>query len=109
MSKEIISLTPSNDEWLETQIDDTEFTSKGEVINDLISKTREIEYLRNRIIKAEKSGFTNSNPKEILEEARKLETLRQAQIDGEHSENASPLDMQVIDRKAKKTITGNLS
>lgn len=78
MTRQSISFTPPNDEWLKAQIDSQEFASKSEVINDLIRKAREIEYVRGRLIKAETSGFTSSTPDEILQEAK-----RQARDNGE--------------------------
>lgn len=78
MTRQSISFTPPNDEWLKAQIDSQEFASKSEVINDLIRKAREIEYVRGRLIKAETSGFTSSTSDEILQEAK-----RQARDNGE--------------------------
>ena len=72
MTRQSISLSPPNDEWLKAQIDSREFASKSEIINDLIRKAREIEYIRGRLIKAEKSGFTTSSPSEILREAKTI-------------------------------------
>ena len=47
-----------------------ESTSEGLVINDLIRKARrqegEIEYIRTKLLKAEKSGFTDKTATEIL-------------------------------------------
>ena len=66
MSRQSISFTPPNDEWLKAQIDSQEYASKSEVVNDLIRKAREIEVIRARLIQAEQSGFTTQNRAEIL-------------------------------------------
>jgi len=66
MSRQSISFTPPNDEWLKAQIDSQEYASKSEVVNDLIRKAREIEAIRARLIQAEQSGFTTQNRAEIL-------------------------------------------
>lgn len=64
MSRQSISLTPPNEEWLKAQIASQEYTSKSEIVNDLIRKARrehqEVEYIRSRLIDAEQSGFLDS-------------------------------------------------
>ncbi len=57
MARQSISLTPPNDEWLRAQVDSEEYTSKSEVVNDLIRKAREIEYIRAKLIRAEQGGL----------------------------------------------------
>ena len=66
MPRQSISFTPPNDEWLKAQVDSEEYTSKSEVVNDLIRKVREIESVRIRLIRAEQSGFTQQTRTEIL-------------------------------------------
>ncbi len=74
MSRTSITFTQPNDEWIKSQIDSEEFSSKSDVINDLIRKARgqqaEIEYIRAKLIKSEKSGFTNLTKDDILEESK---------------------------------------
>lgn len=78
MTRQSISFTTPNDEWLKAQIESEEYTSKSDVVNDLIRKARaqqsEIEGIRAKLIKAEKSGFTNMTRDEIL--AQSKEELR---------------------------------
>lgn len=75
MARQSISFTRPNDEWLKAQIESEEFTSKSEVVNDLIRKAREIEFLRTKLNLAGQSGFVDLTAAEILaqirEEARK--------------------------------------
>jgi antitoxin ParD1/3/4 len=70
MIRQSISVTTPNDEWLKAQVESEEYTSKSEVINDLIRKARrqegEIEYIRAKLLKAERSGFTDKTATEIL-------------------------------------------
>lgn len=40
MARQSISFTEPNDEWLKTQIDGKEYSSKSELINDLIRQAR---------------------------------------------------------------------
>ena len=82
MTRQSISFTTPNDNWLKAQVESEEYTSKSDVVNDLIRKARaqqsEIEWIRTKLIKAEKSGFTDMTRDEIL--AQSKEELRQ---DGE--------------------------
>jgi len=68
MVRQSISFTPPNDEWLKAQVDSEEYTSKSDVVNDLIRKAREIELIRAKLIRAEQSGFIEQTPAEILAE-----------------------------------------
>ena len=50
MTRQSITLTKSNDEWLKAQLDKEEYSSKSELINDLIRRERsqqeEINWIR---------------------------------------------------------------
>ena len=78
MVNQNISVSETNDEWLKAQVASTEFSSKSEVINDLIRRARqrqlEIEQIVTELVKAEQSGFTDEKPEDLLanfkEEAR---------------------------------------
>jgi antitoxin ParD1/3/4 len=70
MPRQSISFTPPNDAWLKAQVESEEFSSKSEVINDLIRKAREIEAIRARLILAEQSGFTTQGRVDILTEIK---------------------------------------
>ena len=70
MPRQSISFTPPNDEWLKTQVDNEKFTSKSEVVNDLIRKARKIESIQEHLTQAEKSGFTQQSQSEILKEIK---------------------------------------
>ena len=74
MPRQSISFTPPNEEWLRAQVESREYTSKSDVVNDLIRKAREIEAIRARLVHAEQSGFTVLGREEILAEAK--ETAR---------------------------------
>jgi antitoxin ParD1/3/4 len=79
MTRQSISFTTPNDDWLKAQVESEEYTSKSDVLNDLIQKARaqqsEIEWIRTKLINSEKSGFINKTPEKILadfkEEARR--------------------------------------
>jgi antitoxin ParD1/3/4 len=78
MPRQSISFTPPNDAWLKAQVESQEYSSKSDVVNDLIRKAREIEAIRARLIQAEQSGFINQSGAEILAEIKE-----QARRDGE--------------------------
>jgi antitoxin ParD1/3/4 len=74
MSRQSISLTEPNNEWLTRLVESKEYSSKSEIVNDLIRKAREndreIEYIRMKLALAEKSGFTDKSAAEILAESK---------------------------------------
>lgn len=70
MPRQSISLTEPNDDWLKEQVESKEFTSKSEVVNDLIRRAREIETIRARLIKAELGGFSKQGRAELLAEIK---------------------------------------
>lgn len=76
MSRQSISFTKPNDEWLKTQVDNEEYSSKSELVNDLIRQARkqqiQIDWLRAKLDKAENSGFTEDNKEQILKQSRSL-------------------------------------
>lgn len=76
MARQSISLTEPNDEWLKTQVENQEYSSKSELVNDLIRQARkqqaEIDWLRAKLDRSEKSGFTSQTKEQILAEAKAL-------------------------------------
>ena len=72
MTRQSISFTTPNDEWLKAQIASEEYTSKSDVVNDLIRKARaqqsEVEAIRAKLIQSEQSGFIAQTREEILAE-----------------------------------------
>lgn len=76
MARQSISLTKPNDEWLKNQIENHEYTSKSELVNDLIRQARQqqvqIDWIAIKLEKAENSGFTQNNKNQILKEAKSL-------------------------------------
>lgn len=73
MSRQSISLTKPNDEWLKALFDNEEYSSKSELINDLIRQARKqhatIDWIRAKLEKAEKSGFASDSKEQILNHA----------------------------------------
>ncbi len=76
MKRQSISFTDPNDEWLKSQIENNEYSSRSELVNDLIRQARkqqkQIDWIRLKIEKAEKSGFTKDSKKQILKQSKDL-------------------------------------
>jgi len=76
MTRQSISFTEPNDEWLKAQVDSKEYSSKSEIINDLVRQARkqqrQIDWLKSKLERAEKSGFTNNSKEQILLESKSL-------------------------------------
>lgn len=76
MARQSISFTKPNDEWLKDQVDNKEYSSKSELVNDLIRQARkqqvEIDWIRAKLDKAEDSGFTDDSKSEILAQSKSL-------------------------------------
>lgn len=82
MTRLSISFSTPNDNWLNSLIENEEYSSKSEIVNDLIRKARthqnEIELIRSRLIKSENSGFIAQTAEEI-----KAEFKEELRLDGE--------------------------
>jgi len=76
MARQSISFTQPNDEWLKVQVDKKEYSSKSELINDLIRQARkqqkQIDWIAAKLDKAEKSGFTQESKEQILAKSKSL-------------------------------------
>ena len=76
MRRQSISFTEPNDEWLKSQIDNKEYSSKSELVNDLIRQARnqqqQIDLIRLKLDRAEKSRFTSDSKADILKQSKKL-------------------------------------
>ena len=76
MRRQSISFTEPNDEWLKSQIANKEYSSKSELVNDLIrqarSQQREIDWIKLKLEKAEQSGFTSDSRAQILQQSKDL-------------------------------------
>ena len=74
MARQSISFTKPNDDWLKEQVESQEYTSKSELINDLVRQARkqqaEIDWIRTKLDDAEQSGFTSESKEEILAQAK---------------------------------------
>ncbi len=75
MSRQSISFTEPNNNWLSAQIESQEYKSKSEVVNDLIRQARareeQLNIIRAKLRQAENSGFTTQGQIEMLSEFKK--------------------------------------
>jgi antitoxin ParD1/3/4 len=76
MARQSISFTKPNDEWLKSQVDNEEYSSKSEVINDLIRQARkqqiQIDWIRAKLERSENSGFSDDTKEQILKQSKSL-------------------------------------
>lgn len=76
MARQSISFTEPNDEWLKSQIENKEYSSKSELVNDLVRQARkqerQIDWIRTKLDTAEKSGFTNESKEQLLAKSKSL-------------------------------------
>ncbi len=76
MGRQSISFTQPNDDWLKSQVENNEYSSKSELVNDLIRQARkqqkQIDWISSKLDKAEKSGFTNETKDQILAHSKNL-------------------------------------
>ncbi|MFK5973581.1 MAG: CopG family transcriptional regulator [Flavobacteriaceae bacterium] len=69
MARQSISQTRPNDEWLKAQVQNEEYSSKSELVNDLIRQAREqqkeVDWIRAKLLRAEENlntkGFVNKS------------------------------------------------
>ena len=76
MARQSISFTQPNDEWLKAQVENKEYSSKSELVNDLIRQARkqqrQIDWINAKLESAENSEFTNDSKEQILAESKSL-------------------------------------
>jgi len=74
MARQSISFTKPNDEWLKVQVDNDEYSSKSELVNDLIRQARkqqaQIDWIRAKLERAEASSFTDDTKEQILAQSK---------------------------------------
>jgi len=76
MARQSISFTEPNDEWLKSQVENQEYSSKSELVNDLIRQARkqqvQIDWIRAKLDRSEESGFTEESKEQILIQSKSL-------------------------------------
>ena len=76
MARQSISFTEPNDEWLKNQVDNKEYSSKSELVNDLIRQARkqqrQVDWITSKLEIAENSGFTKDTKEQILAQSKSM-------------------------------------
>lgn len=76
MSRQSSSFTKPNEAWLKEQVDKEEYASKSELVSYLIRQARkkqaQVDWIRAKLEKAEKSGFTDDSKDQMLNQSRSL-------------------------------------
>jgi antitoxin ParD1/3/4 len=76
MARQSISFTKPNDEWLKAQVNSEEYSSKSELVNDLIRQARkhqvQTDWIREKLNKSEANGFTDETKEQILKQSKSL-------------------------------------
>ena len=76
MARQNVSLTEPNDEWLKDQVENKEYSSKSELVNDLIRQARkqqvQINWISAKLENAENRGFSNDTKEQILAQSKSL-------------------------------------
>lgn len=74
MPRQSITLTEPNDKWLKSLIANQEYSSKSEILNDLVRRARhqqdKINFIRLKLERAEKGGFTTDGKDEIIKASK---------------------------------------
>jgi antitoxin ParD1/3/4 len=71
MARQSISFTKPNDEWLKEQVNNEEYSSKSELINDLVRQARKQQPKGQEIKdKLESSAFNDDSKSQILEQIK---------------------------------------
>lgn len=76
MVKKSITVTDQQDSWIKTQIETGHYGNESEVVRELIRErqlreqegAREVELIRAKLRQAERSGFTDQSPADLLKE-----------------------------------------
>jgi antitoxin ParD1/3/4 len=76
MARQSISFTKPNDEWLRAKVESQEYSSKSELVNDLIRQARkqqaQVDWIKAKLNKSEASGFTDETKEQILKQSKSL-------------------------------------
>jgi antitoxin ParD1/3/4 len=76
MARQSISISDPNDEWLKNQLDSKEYSSKSELVNDLIRQARnqqtQIDWIKAKLDKAEQSGYTSDTKSQISQQSKDM-------------------------------------
>lgn len=74
MPRQTITFTTPNEKWLSSQVVSEEYSSKSEVVNDLIRRERQrqerITEIRMKLIRGEQSGISKLGKEELRKDIK---------------------------------------
>ena len=75
MTRQSVSFTSPNNDWIQSKVDSKEYKNKSELINELVRQERlrqeKVAFIRAKLIQAEQKGFVYQSPDEMLAEIKK--------------------------------------
>jgi len=75
MTRQSVSFTPPNNDWIQSKVDNKEYKNKSELINELVRQARvkqeKVDFIRSKLMQAEQKGFVSQDKDEILAEIKK--------------------------------------
>ncbi len=75
MTRQSVSFTSPNNDWIQSKVDSKEYKNKSELINELVRQERlrqeKTAFIRAKLIQAEQKGFVSQSPDEMLAEIKK--------------------------------------
>jgi len=111
MPRQSISFTKPNDEWLKAQVVSEEYSSKSELVNDLIRQARKaqarVDWIRAKLDKSESSGFTIESKEQILNQSKALDEASYKNYIKMEREKAH-FDSSVVERRKKEKDFGKM-
>lgn len=70
MTRQSVSFTEPNNDWIQSKVDSKEYKNKSELINELVRQARvkqeKVEFIRAKLNQAEQKGFVSQSKEEIL-------------------------------------------
>ena len=66
MSRQSISFTVPTKAWMKQEVESDEYTTRGEVVNDLICKAGETGYSREKFVQFKQGSFSKLAADEML-------------------------------------------
>ena len=74
MTRQSVSFTEPNNDWIQSKVDSKEYKNKSELINELVRQARlkqeKLEFIQAKLAQAEQKGFVSQSEDEILAEIK---------------------------------------
>ncbi len=74
MTRQSVSFTEPNNDWIQAKVDSKEYKNKSELINELVRQARlkqeKLEFIQAKLAQAEQKGFVSQSKDELLAEIK---------------------------------------